>query len=121
MGNKVMGQFDLPAGDKTYKIEFTPNGWCELEDVVGCGTMEFLKRLEEAEEKLNFRDVRLLMWAGLIEHHDGITLKDAGRVIKDAGGLEVVFQKLGEAVKASMPQGKDSGGDGGSGNAEGTS
>lgn len=104
MGNAVKGIVDITVGEKTYKLQYSANGMCELESVAGCSAMKFLKTLQDnAKEDLSFGDVRLLFWAGLQEHHPQMTVRDAGKLITDMGGIAFAMQKAGEAVGLSMP------------------
>ncbi|QBF32144.1 GTA-gp10 family protein [Thalassococcus sp. S3] len=104
MSNKVKGKIDFDVDGETYTLQFTANGFCELEAESGLTPGQFLKRLEDrGDEDLSFKDVRLLFWAGLQEHHEDLTQRDAGRLITDIGGIVVALEKLGEAVNLSMP------------------
>jgi hypothetical protein len=105
MGNAVKGQTSFEVEGKTLVLEYTPNGFCELEDATGKATMAFLSDLDRAaqSEKLAFRDVRLLFWAGLVEHQPDLTPKDAGRLIKAVGGLVPAMDLLQTAIAMALP------------------
>ncbi len=121
MTNIIKGKFDFVAAGKTYSLQFTANGMCELEAAANCSTMAFLKRMEaNAENDLSFIDVRLLFWAGLQEHHPELTVKDAGRIVQDMGGLAEAMTLAGQAVQSGMPQ-DESGGNASGGKAMGAS
>ena len=105
MANAVKGQTSFEVNGDTLILEFTPNGFCELEDAIGKSTMEFLTDLDRAaqSEKLAFRDVRLLFWAGLVEHQSNLDVKDAGRLMKAIGGLEPAMELVRRAIALAMP------------------
>ncbi len=115
MANRVKGQVALDTGDATYTLEFTPNGFCALEDETGKGTMEFIRNLEAAGEDLKISDMRLLIWAGLQEHHPDLSLRDAGTIIGELGGIEAAVELMETAVTAAFPDrpAKSKGGSGG--------
>ncbi|MFW2541533.1 GTA-gp10 family protein [Primorskyibacter sp. 2E107] len=114
MSNRIRGRHDFEADGKTWSLHFTANGMCELEDAVGCGVLAFLKRIEAAGEDISFRDVRLLFWAGLQEHHPDIDLRGAGALITALGGIAQAMELTGQAVADSMPK-PDAPGDGAKG------
>ena len=90
------------AGGDNYKLQFTTNAWCELEDQAGAPMGEFLVGLGEGG--LSFRRFRLLIWAGLIEHHPNIDLRGAGALIDQMGGVAKISPLVEEAVLASVPE-----------------
>lgn len=116
MGNKVRGQIDLQAGDKAYTLQFTANAMCELEAKAGLSISEFMANLQAAQAsgRVKMLDLRLLIWAGLTENHPELTLKQAGQIINDLGGMAPAMAVLGEGLAAA------SGGDGDQGNAPAT-
>jgi len=104
MGNQIKGKFSFKAKGETFALQYTANAMCELEDATGKSATAFLQRLENtAKEDLSFSDVRLLFWAGLQEHHAGLTVKDAGDLITGLGGIVAALELVGKAVAASMP------------------
>lgn len=108
MANQIKGQKSVTLDGATYTLEFTPNGFCELEDATGKGTMEFLRDLQLAAEAetIHFRDVRLLFWAGLQEHHPDMDIKAAGGLMRKMGGLQGAMSELQEAIALAMPDGE---------------
>ncbi|WP_407496849.1 hypothetical protein [Pseudooceanicola sp. MF1-13] len=109
MANATKGQKAVEAGGQTYIIEFSANGFCELEDATGKSTMQFLTDLDaQAQaEDVRFKDVRLLFWAGLQEHHEGLSQRDAGRIMKEVGGFEKAMTLIQDAVTLALPQAPD--------------
>jgi hypothetical protein len=105
MANAIKGQVAFSSGGVDYIMEMSPNAFCELEDITGTDTMSFVKKMEAGlkGDKLAFKDLRVLFWVALLEHHDGVTLKDAGRLMKShglAGSAELVMR----AVQSSFPE-----------------
>lgn len=112
MGNQVKGIVDLRAGEDTYRLHYTTNAICELEDVAGMGIAEFMaQRL--SGDKVGVKDFRLMVWAGLIEHHADVDLKKAGQIIDQAGGMAAVSSVFEKAFASAMPEpDKDAAGNG---------
>ena len=47
--------------------------------------------------------IRTIIWAGLQDHHEGATLKDAGIIASEAG-VPLVMEKIGRAFQRAFPQ-----------------
>ncbi|MBQ2263266.1 MAG: hypothetical protein II336_18130 [Loktanella sp.] len=96
MANAQRGEVSLQAGGETYRLAFTTNSICELEDAVGVSITVFNKRFLVKPEEVKLFDLRLLLWGAMLEHHDGATIKDAGRLIDNVG----FAQAAQDAMKA---------------------
>lgn len=102
MGNKVRGAVTLEALGQTWRLKFSTNAICELEDLLD-------EPLQVTADKMNnpktakITTLRAVLWAGLIDHHDGVTIKEAGAVMDEAGAA-LVGEKIGEAFQIAFPQ-----------------
>ncbi|MBY6163968.1 hypothetical protein KUV73_24005 [Mameliella alba] len=117
MANRIRGVFPFEAGGESYVMQYTANGMCALEDTTGQTATAFLQGLDAAGENLSFRDARLLFWAGLQEHHEGLTLHQAGKIMTALGGIVPAMEMTAQAVQASMPEAKTADGAAGNGKA----
>lgn len=81
----------------TYKIEFTMNALIELEEKFGSVENAF----KQMEKKVGLKEVRLLAYAGLVEHHD-LTEKEVGRLI-DLSKVEELFEAISKAMQYGLP------------------
>lgn len=72
---------------KEYKIEYTVNSLCEIEELAGMPISQLMDR--------QFSATRLLFWGGLRENHGELTMKDTGKIIDgvlhSGGSLEDVI------------------------------
>jgi len=102
MANAARGTMALAIGAVDYTLAFTTNALCELEEAAGMPAPQFLASLEDPKNPPGIKPIRLLLWAGLLDHHN-LTLKEAGGLI-DEVGLDVLAEKLGAAVSQSMPE-----------------
>ena len=111
MGNRELGLVSMQAGDRSFRLQFTINGLCALEDASGLPAPDFMVNLQVSSAGGSFRlsDVRLLLWAGLQEHHPDLSLRDVGEIITDMGGVEVAMRDLEKAVAAAYPDAKKAG------------
>lgn len=107
MANRERGEFRLVAGEKSYLLRITTNACCELEDLAA----RPLDSVISGANRGHVRDVRLILWAALREHHpelatdDKDSLKAVGTLIDAAGGLSGILAQ----VKALIALNADSG------------
>ncbi|RWF69556.1 MAG: hypothetical protein EOS26_25065 [Mesorhizobium sp.] len=83
------------------------NAMCELEETTGKSIAEIGKLLVDPTTATVTLMRRVFMTA-LLEHQEGISLKQAGDIIDDLG-IGVAGQKLGEAFQAALPKAKEGG------------
>ncbi len=98
MSNINRGEVSLPVGEKTYTLHFSVNAICELEDAAGTNFGAFI----DQAESMGLRGIRILVWAGLRDRHDEVSMKDAGDIVEKAG-LELAATKAMEAFSAAFP------------------
>lgn len=107
--NKEKGEFALVVGDQRYVLRVTTNAACELEDVHG----RTLDQVQVGLLRGSLKDLRLLLWAGLREHHPEIatddkdSVKAIGALVDAAGGVNGVWTQM----KAFMALNADPGAD----------
>ncbi|MDD2870238.1 GTA-gp10 family protein [Neomegalonema sp.] len=77
MANPVKGEVGFEVDGTSYKFVLSTNALCELEDAVGLPVSRFGEMLAAP----SMRQVRAIFWAGLIDHHPGITPPEAGRLM----------------------------------------
>jgi hypothetical protein len=92
MPNKERGEMRLVAGDQTYVLRMTTNAACDLEEFTG----KSLPKLIDEVNGGSVRAIRAFLWAALQEHHSKTikTIKEVGKLIDEAGGLEGVMEQL---------------------------
>lgn len=100
MANPHRGQVSLQAGDTTYKLCFSANALCELEDATGETVTEVAGKLNG--QGASMKMLRTLVWAALQDEHSDIDLKGAGRVITDAG-MAATMEAIGKAFEMAFP------------------
>lgn len=104
MANREKGEVSLAAGDKTYTLRLSINALCELEDAFGKPVAEIVKMLQ-ASDGVRISHLREIVQAALSDHHDGLTLKEVGSIMSDAG-VDRIGAVLGELFAATFPSGK---------------
>lgn len=93
MANPIKGEVGFSVEGQDYTLLLDLNALCEVEDHIP-GIMN------GAADLASLKAVRALFWGGLQEHHAGITMRDAGRLVQ-ALGLADAAAKVAEAMKAS--------------------
>ena len=90
--------------DKPRTILYTLYGLSELQDA--CGSFdELMERLKQPEPR--FKDVYLLLWAGLVHEDDELTAKQVANMI-GLGEMPSVLKLAMEGFMAALPDEKPS-------------
>lgn len=109
MPNPHKGDVTAKAGDKEYTFRFSIDALCQLEDHTGKTFMEVAKVLESGNVSMNL--TRSLVWAGLREHHPKVSVKEAGDLIIEMGGVAGIMPTVAEALASAFPEAKEVGGE----------
>jgi hypothetical protein len=103
MANPHRGQVDLKAGEATYRLSFSINALCEIEDATGKSVNELAAEMGGAP-RLSL--IRVLLWGALRDHHEEVTLKQAGEIAGEAGMAET-GEAIGNAFALAFPDAKE--------------
>lgn len=103
MTTPLTGEVSLTAGDTTYTLKLSAAALVLVEDVLDISVLDLPKRLGRPRLK----DVRVILWAALQEHHkDGFAgeagVVAAGDVVSKVGLVDTIAT-LGETVQAAFP------------------
>lgn len=104
MANRERGQVGFQAGGKAWTIKLGVNAMCEIEDATDKSISEIGVLLGDPKTA-TIKLVRAVMWGGLQEYHDGVTVKEVGGIIDDIGMAEA-GKLIGEAFTAASPDAK---------------
>ena len=102
MANKERGEVTVEADGKTYTLRFSIDAMCQMEDVTGKGVVAITQEFADPA-KIRMATARAALWAALHEQHPELTLMQAGELIPKAGGLQVVLNKVSEAILLAFP------------------
>ena len=107
MANPNRGEVALHVGDLEYTLSFSINAVCELEDAMD---MPVAKIADSLNDTANVRMsmIRTVIWAALRDHHEAVTVKEAGKIASDAG-IPVVMEAIGKAFAAAFPEAQGKG------------
>lgn len=102
MANPNRGEVALKVGDLEYKLSFSINAICELEDALD---MPVAKVAEALNDSANIRMsmIRTVVWAALRDRHEAVTIKEAGQIATDAG-IPFVMEAIGKAFALAFPE-----------------
>lgn len=124
MANPHKGEVAFAAGGKTYTLVYNTNALCELEEETGRGFTDIMlefqawatptgddgKPADETPEQIAARVksmrlglVRAVFWAGLREHHEQITVKQAGNLMTEVGGMLGAITLISRGFTAMLP------------------
>ncbi|WP_037437161.1 GTA-gp10 family protein [Sinorhizobium fredii] len=102
MANPNRGSVALQVGDRAYTLSFSINALCELEDLLDKPVAAIVEAIQKPTE-LRMSSVRAIIWAGLQDHHEGLSVKEAGQIASEAG-TQAALAKVGEAFRLAFPQ-----------------
>jgi hypothetical protein len=89
MANKQRGIVAVTL-DKKRNLRYTMNALAEIEDQLGVPLSEM------GNLKMTIKNVRIILWSGLIHEDKELTPEDVGNMV-DLGNFEEVQQKVAEA------------------------
>ncbi len=72
MANPNRGAVAVRVGDDEWTFSFSINALCELEDCLGKPVPQIVDALGDPAS-LRMTDVRALVWAALLDNHDGLS------------------------------------------------
>lgn len=109
MTNPHKGDVALSAGDRVFTLRYSIDALVALE--TEAGRLDGLRRkgFHKIAMELNDLDhvsislARVVLWAGLREHHPDLDVKGAGEVMLAAGGVAKVLEKINEAFESAFP------------------
>lgn len=104
MANPNRGEVSLPVGGTDYKLSFSVNALCELEELFDQPVAE-LAALMNDSAKVRMSVARAMVWAALRDHHEAVTLKEAGAIATEAG-LTATMAAVGKAFSLAFPEAK---------------
>lgn len=91
--------------DKQRKLKYTFNAFCELEDVLG----RPLSEISEIMDGFKLKDLRAMLWAGLLHESPDLTLEEAGELMDKASSLEEVAEAVVKAMEKSVVKSREDG------------
>lgn len=100
MINPHKGEVSFEADGQRFVLQYSIDAVCTLEGETGKG---FVALVEELEQNPSLTLMRQMLWAGLLERHPDITLKEAGELIPAAGGLVGAMVLFNKAFQVAFP------------------
>ncbi|MBT9387020.1 hypothetical protein KM176_24480 [Pseudooceanicola sp. CBS1P-1] len=90
------GDYTFDALGRSWTLCFDFNALADFEQHSGRKAAAFLAEIETDPEALSLADMRMMVWAGLVQHHPEVTLREAGQILGEAP--EAMMQALGAAM-----------------------
>lgn len=101
MAKEFKGEVALTYDGKSYKMTLDFNAFCDFEGETGKNALVALEGMEHGD--VSATEMRALMWAGLRQHHEDMTLSLAGKI------LSTNMDAVARASAVAMPEGGDAG------------
>lgn len=105
MANQQRGEFVINV-DRPRVIQYTFNAIAALEDQLG----KKMHELADVFANPGAKDMISILWAGLLEHDENISIKEAGHILTKAmqqGKLDQVFETMMKAFEKAFPNQKN--------------
>lgn len=100
--NSKRGLAKVQIGDGTKYLKFTTNALVELEDVLGCSvTSLFMGDETQIGERLGFKTVRALLWAGLKGAGSKFSIRAVGEIMEPQE-LQTYLEAIGKALNSAL-------------------
>lgn len=93
MANRFLGEVTAEHDAVTYTLRFDFNAMCSFEAATGMGAMEAIARWEAGN--IDFRSMRALVHAALVQRHPEAPVELAGDILSD--DMNVLARLIGEA------------------------
>ncbi|WP_441280505.1 hypothetical protein [Tardiphaga sp. 862_B3_N1_1] len=129
MQNPYKGEISFEASGFQYKLVYSNNAFCALEDHLGRGILDIYeeigswspkrdakgKVLPETEKdaadrakRIRLSFCRSVFWAGLLDRNPDMTLSQAGDLMTAVGGLMPVMRLIMSGIVAAQPEDTES-------------
>lgn len=101
MGNAVKGTVTVKFEGKNVNLCLDFNAICEIEDVYQSDFPTILSNLDTAVKagRMCFKDLRVILWGGMLQAQPDATLVDAGKIAQSLG--VDLFPKINELIERS--------------------
>lgn len=102
MANPIKGEVAFESGGDRYKLSYSTNALCELEDALNMSVNE-IGKLMSTPEKFRMSMVRTIFWAGLIDNHPDFDIKTVGQLLRHVNPSEAI-DLISRAFTLAFPE-----------------
>lgn len=108
MANRETGTITLIVEGRAHRLRMTMDAMCQLEDAIAKNGVEmsFFKWLPRLQNS-RMTEVRLFIWASMLDGQPDATLKDASALIDAAGGPMAIFAQINALQETAHPDTAD--------------
>lgn len=100
--NPHKGEVEFDAVGQRWRLVYSFNALCALEEQTGRGFAELSKSLADPA-KVRLADIRAVLWAGLIDNHPSVTIKQVGDIIGEIKATKA-FELFNRALVLAFPE-----------------
>lgn len=102
MSNAQRGEVSFEALGQSWTMKLGTNAMCELEDRTGKTIVEIGDMLDN-EKSFSMGLLRDIFMCALLDHHEDVSKKEAGRIIDDLG-MKVAVDKVRDSFLKALPE-----------------
>lgn len=111
MANAAKGEHAVEIDGRVWVLVYDANAFCEIEDALGVPIAQLDARLADGRVK----DLRAVLWAGLLARQPDITLREAGALLAPKAMGEAIMAAIRKAMPEEEPSGNGAAAAGGTG------
>lgn len=100
MVENAKGELGFEVEGRRLTLAYSIDALCKIEDIYDKSALTVLSGIMRDPQ---FRKLRVVIWAGLQEHHKDIDQKAAGELIRQLGGLNDAVDLINRAFLAAFP------------------
>lgn len=89
MANPHKGEVSFESKGAGYKLSFSANALCELEDALGKNVNE-IGAIMQDKGKFRMSMLRTVFWAGLLDHQPGTDMETAKQILSGVAPLDAI-------------------------------
>lgn len=86
--------------DRPRRLRYSMNALVNVEEVLGKPVGQIVSEFNEG--LFGFKDIRAILWAGLLHEDPGLTPEQVGDMIDEAESFAYVAQRVGEALQSAF-------------------
>lgn len=91
--------------DRPRRLRYTMNALISMEEALGKPIGQLISDYNTGT--IGFKDMRIIIWAGLLHENPDLTLEQVGDMIDEAESLKYVMLKAGEALRTTFGDDKE--------------
>lgn len=86
--------------DRPRRLRYTMNALVNMEEALGKPIGQIISEFNAGV--FGFKDIRAIIWAGLLHENPDLTQEQVGNIIDEAEALDYIIRQAGEALRSAF-------------------